>query len=571
MLSPIDSSRASLTVLLVEDDPADASLLTMRLSSSAVSLEAPDVRLLHADSAEAARAVLHDSAVDIVVLDLSLPDAPGLDALRRIRDAAPWVPAIVLTTSDRESQGLEALRAGAQDYVVKPPPDSRTFGRLLRNACERQRLLAQRDAAAHTSEQVARRWRLLAEVGKVLGAAGESAAAIDQVASLIVPDAADCFAVLLPGDDELPTTVSIRHVGGPSDELRSRVYRLVASGREDGEHPSAPLGATDLSRLDDAVRMVFATVGVVRGTVVPLQLGGRVRGLLLLASMAGRQDALTDLELGQSLAEQVASAMEKTCLLRRMTRAVAARDRAVSIVSHDLRNPLGTIQICATALLDPVPAPPEGIRHMAGLIQRSAAWMQQIIEDILDRASLDAGRLVLHRHPTAISDVIIAMQTLFGPVAELHAIEFVVPPASKLPDVDADRDRLLQALSNLVGNAMKFTPAGGRVALSARLAVTDPAALKAIDLGDGVTFAVSDTGPGIPPNELDHVFDWFWHAPRGGGSGGGTGLGLAIAKGLIEAHQSRLHVESTPGKGSTFWFTLPAAAAVPHEVGATTS
>jgi signal transduction histidine kinase len=242
-----------------------------------------------------------------------------------------------------------------------------------------------------------------------------------------------------------------------------------------------------------------------------------------------------------------------------MGRAVAARDRAVGIVSHDLGNPLSTIQICATALLDPEPPSATGVRHMAQIIQRSAAWMQQIVQDLLDRASLDAGRLVLNRQPTAASDVIGAAQVIFGPVAAEQEIEFVVEIAPDVPAVDADPRRLLQILSNLLSNAIKFTPAGGRIVVSARAAqpeMLEPQARAGRDRAL-VRFQVSDTGVGIAPEDLAHVFDWFWHSEPAGKMG--TGLGLAIAGGLVEAHHGRLHVESAPGQGSAFWFTLAAA------------
>jgi signal transduction histidine kinase len=128
--------------------------------------------------------------------------------------------------------------------------------------------------------------------------------------------------------------------------------------------------------------------------------------------------------------------------------------------------------------------------------------------------------------------------------------------------MDADPHRLLQALSNLLGNAMKFTPAGGRVELLAQDARADFEGRRpATDTDPGIRFAVRDTGHGIPSEDLGHVFDWFWHSPRE--ARGGSGLGLAIAKGIIEAHRGRLHVESAPGLGSTFWFTVPTVASPP--------
>jgi signal transduction histidine kinase len=271
----------------------------------------------------------------------------------------------------------------------------------------------------------------------------------------------------------------------------------------------------------------------------------------------GGDRAVTDVEFARALADRIALALERDRLLRKSHQAVAARDRAVRIVSHDLRDPLNTIDICAAALLDEDPPPVSGVRHMAELIHRSTAWMKQIVQDLLDRSTLDAGRLVLHRHPTAVSDVIGAANAMFGPIAEEHSIELVVRTADDLPQLDADPSRLLQALSNLISNAIKFTPAGGRVVVSAAGAATF--IVPTDDEADSpmVYFSVSDNGPGIPEDDVAHVFDWSWHSQREAGAG--VGLGLAIAKDLVEAHDGRLHVNSVPGRGSTFWFTVPAS------------
>jgi signal transduction histidine kinase len=243
-------------------------------------------------------------------------------------------------------------------------------------------------------------------------------------------------------------------------------------------------------------------------------------------------------------------------------RAAAARGRAAGIVSHDLRNALGTIQICAAALLDEDSPSESGVRDMARIIQRASDLMQRILDDLLDETSIDAGRLALDRRPTVVSEVIGAAQGMFVPRAVDHGLRLVVESASDLPKVDADPSRLLQVLSNLLGNAMKFTPMGGQVVLSVR--AVDGTAGDAGSCPGAVRFAVSDTGPGIVPEDLPHVCDWFWQAEHR--ARGGAGLGLAIAKGLIEAHGSRLRVESVPGQGSTFSFTVTTARATtrPH-------
>jgi signal transduction histidine kinase len=266
---------------------------------------------------------------------------------------------------------------------------------------------------------------------------------------------------------------------------------------------------------------------------------------------------VADLEFTRSVADRISMALERNRLLRQAQRAVAARDRALSTVSHDLRNPLSTIRICANALLDPQPAPPSGIREMGGLIGRSVTWMQQIVEDLLDRASLDNGNLALHRKPTTVADLFNAARELFARVANERSIELILHEEDHLPCVDADPNRLLQVLSNLINNAIKFTPAGGHVELAA-VRVDDNLAVAQITPGhrNAVCFIVSDTGHGIPNEDLTHIFERYWQSPTR--QNNGSGLGLTIAKALVEAHNSSLHVSSVVGTGSRFWFALPA-------------
>jgi signal transduction histidine kinase len=329
---------------------------------------------------------------------------------------------------------------------------------------------------------------------------------------------------------------------------------------------SEPVIVDDLgSETRFAVPQILTEHGTVSGITVIIHHHHRPFGVLGVHTREPRRFTLQDVNFMQSVANLLAAALqhhqvqtEREELLHQLQQAVAARDRAVGIVSHDLGNPLSTIQICATALLDPDPPSATGTRHMAEIIQRSATWMQQILHDLLDRASLDSGRLVLDRQTTPLPRLLDAAQLMFAPVAQEHGVSFTVESGAGLPAVDADPARLLQVLSNLLGNAMKFTPTGGRVVLSVSADEDVFTAVGAPSLrSPSVRFAVSDDGPGITPEDLSHIFDWFWQSKPEGRSG--TGLGLAIAKGLIEAHRGRLRVESTPGKGSTFWFALPVA------------
>ena len=557
----VDSPDPPLIALLVEDNPSDAELISLRLASCSYLPDFTGIELVRATTMLGALTTLRDTTVDVVILDVSLPDADGLNALIRIHAVAPATPIIVLTSLADQAVALEALRAGAQDYVVKPPPDGPSLWRTVRYARERQRLRQELDAARRLSARDAERWRLLAEVGKTM-ANEDSGAAIKEVASILIPSAADCVVLIVGGDETVLPLVEAAHVHrGCAAELHAAINarfaapsaerdRIITSMR-DGE-------AVDTDLIAAFLQPLF-TLFHASATAVALRCRGRAHGLLVLAITAGAEPALTDVEFARSLADRIAVALEQNRLLRKSQRAAAARDRAIGIVSHDLRDTLNTIDICAAALLDDEPPPVSGVRELAELIHRSTEWMQQVVQDLLDRATLDAGRVVLHRRPTAVSDIIGAARAMFAPIAEEHSIDFVVRTAAELPQLDADPSRLLQALSNLISNAMKFTPAGGRIVVCAAADGADVVpTVDEVDSSD-VSFSVSDNGPGIPEDDLPHVFDWFWHSQADGGAG--AGLGLAIAKDLIEAHHGRLHVDSVVGRGSTFWFTVPSVSA----------
>lgn len=225
--------------------------------------------------------------------------------------------------------------------------------------------------------------------------------------------------------------------------------------------------------------------------------------------------------------------------------AVRSRDEVLSVVSHDLRNPVSTVAMSVSLLQDAgIQLSDEERRIQFQIIGRSAQRMNRLIQDLLDVARIEGGRLTIScrcEHPSALAT---EAGESFRVIAEEKSLRLETQIVSGLPRVNADRDRVLQVLSNFLGNAVKFTPAGGVVTLRALP-----------DAGGGVIFEVSDTGPGIAPEDLPRVFDRFWQAKRTAHLG--TGLGLAIAKGIAEAHRGRVWAASTPGAGSTFFFALP--------------
>jgi signal transduction histidine kinase len=265
------------------------------------------------------------------------------------------------------------------------------------------------------------------------------------------------------------------------------------------------------------------------------QLADRMQGVVVLATAAGVMISIGLAWLWiRRLGARYALEREATDTARN---ALAARDEMLAIVSHDLRNPLTTVEVGASLLQMDDRASPTSIRHI-GMIGEAARRMEHLIDELLDVAKLDAGKLEVRPEPCEVRSLFEATESLFEARAVQAGITLVVESPADLV-VSADRERILQVLSNLVGNAFKYTPRGGRITLALR----------------GHRICVSDTGPGIAPDAQPHVFERYWQArARGRGS---LGLGLYICQQLVEAHHGRIGVESVPGHGSTFWFELP--------------
>ncbi|HYH83704.1 MAG TPA: HAMP domain-containing sensor histidine kinase [Longimicrobium sp.] len=257
-------------------------------------------------------------------------------------------------------------------------------------------------------------------------------------------------------------------------------------------------------------------------------------------------DAISELnsELVQTQRELAREQRRLANALRDATAAVAARDEVLAFVSHDLRNPLNTIQLAAGVMEMPIPE--ERKAAQIQVILRAAVTMEHLIEDLLAVSEVEAGRLSLEREPILLDALFDEVCGQFDNLTRQKRLELRWEVAPDVPAISGDRSRLSQVLSNLVGNAIKFTRDEGRVALGA-----------VMDGGD-VVVSVADTGVGIPEAELPRIFTRFWHAGRT--KRGGAGLGLAIAKGFVEAHGGRIWAESVPGEGTTFRFTLPASA-----------
>lgn len=280
--------------------------------------------------------------------------------------------------------------------------------------------------------------------------------------------------------------------------------------------------------------LVLHTTGEVRHTnamYIPEIADGEVLGFFVLVV------DVTDLKRAQLAAT---SAKEKA------EAAVRVREEVLAVVSHDLRSPLSTIGLTAEMLKRVGKTDIDRVHDYSHRIQRAVDQMQKLIGNLLDFAKLESGTFSLDKRPEKPESVVLSVVQNFQTLAEAKHLRLQVEIPPGLPDIVCDIDRISQTLSNLLGNAVKFTPEDGAIRVSAT------------ETGEGVMISVSDTGPGIPPDQLPKVFAPFWQAVETRKLG--SGLGLYIAKGIVEAHGGKIRVENNPGKGACFSFTIPSAA-----------
>ena len=390
-----------------------------------------------------------------------------------------------------------------------------------------------------TAERRQQDWtRVLAEAGSALLATAELTPALEDVAALACRSiAARCAIVLRQPAGDLRLAAFARAGAVPAtvdDPARAEAVRAAA----------AAVGAGEATLVQEGER---ARIGV------PLAWRGTVVGALVLeAGDDGRRFGPADLAGAEELARRLALAVENIRLRSDGQEAARSREDLLAIVSHDLRNPLGVVMASSALLLkSPLVDPPgkEGrSKRQVEAIQRAGTRMNRLIRDLLDFAAIQAGRLTISSHPRGVGELVREVFDAAAPQAEAKSLKLIDGSPESPLRVACDHDRVIQLFDSVVGNAVKFSGEGGSVTVTA-----EPD-------GDMVRFAISDEGPGIPSEELPHVFDRYYQAKRRNRDG--IGLGLSIARGIVEAHGGRIWVESPAaptGVGTRFFFTLPAA------------
>jgi PAS domain S-box-containing protein len=428
-----------------------------------------------------------------------------------------------------------------------------------RRAEEHARALAREQAARAEAEHSQKRAALLAEASRVLSASFDYQTTLAALVRLAVPALADYCALDIVEAEDRFERIGEAHV----DPAKSQLLREVATFPKNAltdRHPlirvmntGAPVLEADIttafiraSFAEPGQRKIVEALGPRSLICVPLVTSGRPIGALtLVTSGSGRRFEVADLSLAADLARRAAVVVEHARLFHEAQQATRARDDVLAVVAHDLRNPLNTVTMAVSLMLETTPPERVQERRQAEIVRRAADRMNRMIQDLLDVKRMESGRLSIDARPEHPGVLINDTVDMLRPLALGSTIRMETNVEDNLPLVIADAARVQQVLSNLVGNAVKFTPRAGTITVCAER------------IDGEVRFSVIDTGPGIPAEQLPHIFGRFWQAKTSDRRG--IGLGLAIAKGIVEAHNGRIWVESSVGLGSTFYFTLPTA------------
>ena len=402
------------------------------------------------------------------------------------------------------------------------------------------------------------RLEFLAKAGPLLAESIDYQATLGAIARLVVPAAADVSAVDLLEESGAVKKVAVFHRERSQRELLQGLlgttppHRLPEDVRAAIEtaRPQRRDGTPEFLRGGTGDREYGEILGKIGATctiLAPLILRGRVVGVLRLAmAESGRRFTADDLPLAQEIAHHAALAIEAARLYRLAQDAIGARDNILAVVSHDLRNYLSTIRISAQMLLRLGRAGEQPVgQKQVEAIQRAERRMNQLIDGLRDATMIETGHFSIEAKTENVAALVDDAVRTLEPQTEGRSLRLKVQLEETPPLVHCDRERVLQVITNLVGNAIKFTKEGGEIRIAERTE------------GAVVCFSISDTGSGIPDQELSHVFDRYWKGREENRAG--TGLGLFIAKGIVEAHRGSIWVESKVGLGSTFHFTLPVA------------
>jgi signal transduction histidine kinase/DNA-binding NarL/FixJ family response regulator len=541
-------TQQSTKLLLVEQSVSDAGRVKAAISEA--SGVGSNFELVHVSQPADALKYLHDTDFDLLLLDLSLSHAAPIDALLQIQDAAPALPILVVTELNDQDLAIEAVRKGAQDYLVKSDLDSRMLVRAIRHAIERKRIDAQ---LQHQRERQA----VLHEVNLAITSTLDPHSVLDiflEKISRLLPDFAITVRLVNLESGNLQP-FACRNVNekdwkeGVAAEGRSgRAKAVMAAGK--------PIILTDaLNDANTSNRDFLRRNQLVSYVGVPLVAQGESLGVIGFYTRERHEFTDEEVELLATLAGQAAVAIHNSQLYERLKTTNEALEKTleikgvlVGVMAHELKTPLQVIMGAASLLSTGVCGKlNDDQRERLRAIEAAADELRELIDSTLSMASLERGKTPLMISEVRVSMLLAELKSEFSEVFRKKKIELQIDMPPDEFTIKTDRIKLKEIFRNLLENARKFTPKG-KVKVRFLHKPSDRR----------VEFAVTDTGIGIKKELLPKIFDLFYQAdPALQTEYASAGLGLSIVKRLVTAMSGEIDVSSEVGKGTTVRVSLP--------------
>ncbi len=448
---------------------------------------------------------------------------PGLELKGRRKDGSEFSVDIALSPSGK--------------------PEEKLVTAIIRDVTERQ----DRES----------RVRFIAQCGKILGQSLEQEDTLKKIGDLIVSEIADgCRLILCDENGEFQTVV----ISHRDPEMLRSLESLFSSFLARGFLP--PDLSTAMQTQEIQIHRDFQKMVTLDAHIVPLERQeldrlGKFASVLIPFTSKGRtigfarfiwnnpnwQLGKFDIQFWETVVNRIALSIENARLYEVSQRSIKVREEILSIVSHDLKNPLTTISLLSQLLLKIKENDFSKLSSYSDKIKRSADQMQRMIEDLMDFSKIQEGNLSVEKQLEKPISLIELVYEMMKGSADEKGLKFSSDVSSDLSELPFDKQRMAQALMNLVGNAIKFTNKGGQVNISVK------------EFPESMKFSITDSGPGIHSDDLSRVFDRYWQAQKSKTLS--AGLGLSITKGIAEAHGGTVLIESQLGKGSTFIISLP--------------
>jgi len=532
-------------ILLVEHNPADAKRLLEMLGEPGS--QASDFKLVEVPQLAAAIKQVQESNFDLVLLDLSLPDSQGVATVDRVKDARPNLPIVVLTRQDDDNIATDALRRGAQDYLVKDQIDRRMLLRAIRYAIERKK------SEAEINRQLERQ-RILNDINSAVA----STLDLESVMNILLEKVGQVF----------PQFSSMVHLLNPQrDVLEALAFRNVdvgpwkqtVAGENEGFNSltaklKRPLVIHDAQNDLRARRPEFLRRnGFVAYLGLPLIVKDEAVGVLALFAKVNDAFAAVDIQFLSMLAGQAALAIHNSQLYQGIKHANVTLEQTLEVKSmlagvmvHELKIPIQVIMGTASLLADGMCGElNEEQREQVGKIEAGAGEMVRLIESTLETARLERGKMPLVVTEITVRELLAELESEFTETFAGKGLTLNVSHPPSGFTIKSDRVKLKEILRNIIDNARKYTARGN---VSVEFAAKD---------AGRVEFIVSDTGIGIRNDLLPKIFELFYQVSYADREKASAGLGLNIVKRLVVALSGEIEVASEIGRGSTFRVTLP--------------